>query len=190
MSSRSVSRRAAAALAAGALVALLGACEREARRFREVPPTVTGMAVVREVDLQPGNPIPVVTARSPYAENAYAVSQGKQLFQAYNCVGCHANGGGGMGPPLMDSEWIYGSAPENIVQTILGGRPNGMPSFGGKVPATQAWQLAAYVRSLSGLVRKDVAPGRSDHMQVRVQEQSLPEQRPRTSTVPPASERP
>jgi len=39
-----------------------------------------------------------------------------------------------------------------------------MPSFRGKLPEHQAWQIAAYVRSLSGLVAKDAAPARSDHM--------------------------
>ena len=55
-----------------------------------------------------------------------------------------------MGPPLMDDQWIYGSAPANIVATILEGRPNGMPAFRGKIPDHQAMQLAAYVRSISG----------------------------------------
>jgi cytochrome c oxidase cbb3-type subunit 3 len=39
-----------------------------------------------------------------------------------------------------------------------------MPSFRGKIPDHQVWQIVAYVRSLSGLLPKDVAPGRSDHM--------------------------
>jgi cytochrome c oxidase cbb3-type subunit 3 len=34
------------------------------------------------------------------------------------------------------------------------------------------WQIVAYVRSMSGLLRKDVAPGRTDDMQVRSQEQA------------------
>ena len=29
-------------------------------------------------------------------QNAYAIAQGKRLFSWYNCVGCHANGGGGI----------------------------------------------------------------------------------------------
>ena len=66
-----------------------------------------------------------------------------------------------MGPPLMDQDWIYGSAPANIVATILEGRPNGMPSFRGKIPDNQVWQLAAYVRSMSGQLAKDVSPGRA-----------------------------
>ena len=43
--------------------------------------------------------------------SAYAVSEGKRLYNAYNCVGCHAQGGGAIGPALMDSDWIYGSQP-------------------------------------------------------------------------------
>ena len=46
-----------------------------------------------------------------------------------------------MGPPLMDDKWIYGSAPENIYATIIQGRPNGMPSFAGKIPTQQVWQI-------------------------------------------------
>lgn len=75
-------------------------------------------------------------------------------------MSCHFHGGGGIGPPLMDDLWIYGSEPENIFATIVQSRPNGMPSFGGKIPEFQVWQLAAYVRSLSGLTPKDSRNGR------------------------------
>lgn len=95
-----------------------------------------------------------------------------------------------MGPPLMDDEWIYGPQPENIFATIVQGRPNGMPAFGTRLSTTQVWQLASYIRSMSGLVRKDVAPGRSDAMQATPQEQATTEQRPVESSIPPQSERP
>ena len=65
----------------------------------------------------------------------------------------------------MDDKWIYGSQPDQIFSTIVEGRPNGMPSFRGKLPDYQVWQLAAYVRSLSGQAPKDAAPGRDDDMQ-------------------------
>jgi cytochrome c oxidase cbb3-type subunit 3 len=84
-----------------------------------------------------------------YYDNAEAVNTGKRLFQQYNCSGCHSNGGGGMGPDLMDDVWIYGGRLEQIHQTLVEGRPNGMPSWGGKVPDEQLWQLSVYVRSLS-----------------------------------------
>ena len=84
-----------------------------------------------------------------YYDNAEAVNTGKRLFSQYNCSGCHSNGGGGMGPDLMDDEWIYGGRLEQIHQTLVEGRPNGMPAWGGKVPDQQLWQIAAYVRSMS-----------------------------------------
>ena len=95
------------------------------------------------------------------------MAEGKQLYQKYNCVGCHANGGGGMGPALMDDRWIYGSAPGQVHASIAEGRPDGMPAFGGKLPDEKVWKIAAYVRSMSGLLRKDVSPSRDDHMTVR-----------------------
>jgi cytochrome c oxidase cbb3-type subunit 3 len=84
-----------------------------------------------------------------YYDNAEAVNTGRRLFAQYNCSGCHSSGGGGMGPDLMDDVWIYGSRLEQIHQTLVDGRPNGMPAWGGKVPDEQLWKLAAYVRSLS-----------------------------------------
>jgi cytochrome c oxidase cbb3-type subunit 3 len=160
--------RSAAALA---LTLLTVACERETRRFSETPPTADPSQTVRLSPLEPGPTTTGVTAKSAYEDNAYATSQGKRLFTQFNCVGCHANGGGGMGPPLMDAAWLYGGESENIFSSIAQGRPNGMPSFGGKVSTQQLWQLTAYVRSLSGQLSKDVAPGRDDHMQRKSQEQ-------------------
>jgi cytochrome c oxidase cbb3-type subunit 3 len=167
------------------------ACDREERNFQGQPPsTSSSMPPVRQTELQAGPTAQGVEFRGPYEDNAYAVSQGKTLYNQFNCSGCHFQGGGGIGPPLMDSQWIYGSRSENIFETIAQGRPNGMPAFGRKINADQIWQLVAYVRSMSGLLRKDVAPGRSDDMQVRPQEQATEKARPIQSAVPPASERP
>ncbi|MBV9890333.1 MAG: c-type cytochrome, partial [Rhizobacter sp.] len=91
----------------------------------------------------------------------------------------HSNGGGGMGVPLMDAEWRYGSEPPAVYRSIVEGRPNGMPSFGGRIPDDQVWQLVAYVRSLSGQLRKDVAPSRSDSLSGAPPENTRPEQKPR-----------
>jgi cytochrome c oxidase cbb3-type subunit 3 len=87
--------------------------------------------------------------------NPEQIAAGRQLYLAYNCVGCHFNGGGGMGPPLMDDKWIFGSSMEHIASTIQEGRPGGMPSFRHLATKEQLWQLAAYVRSLSDLARKN-----------------------------------
>lgn len=108
--------------------------------------------ILPQVPLTPGAGAPVwekTGVGKDYDGNEQAVQAGRQLYAAMNCVGCHANGGGGMGPALMDDAWIYGSSIEHIVATIREGRPNGMPSFRGRIPDEQIWQIAAYVRSLS-----------------------------------------
>jgi cytochrome c oxidase cbb3-type subunit III len=127
---------------------VLGACEREDRHLNGpiAPPSVDAAVTPRQERV------------------AYDVSQGKRLFRWYNCSGCHGNGGGNMGPPLMDAKWLYGASSAQIVQSILQGRPNGMPAFAGRIPPDQAWQLAAYIRSMSGQLRTDVAANRSDSM--------------------------
>jgi cytochrome c oxidase cbb3-type subunit III len=173
------------------VVALLGAaaCERESREFRTPPGAAGAVADVTLTDLGPGGHRDPATGHST-EDNAYAISQGKHLYESFNCVGCHAHGGGGMGPPLMDAEWIYGDAPANIVATILEGRPNGMPAFRGKIPDDQVWQIAEYVRSLSGLVRADAASGRDDHMRVKEAEQERSDERPTTASLPKTAEQP
>jgi cytochrome c oxidase cbb3-type subunit 3 len=103
------------------------------------------------------------------------------LYKAFNCNGCHAAGGGGIGPALMDAEWRYGGSIEQIHATIAQGRPNGMPSFRGKVPDDQIWQVAAYVRTLSGNAPKYVAGGSSQGMAAIPATSRIPEQPPKTS---------
>jgi cytochrome c oxidase cbb3-type subunit III len=169
---------------AASLLLLVIACEREERRFREMPSAAARTSTKRLVSLVAGPYTADVKVENPYVYNAFAISEGKRLYTWFNCVGCHAHGGGGMGPPLMDDRWIYGSDPENIFATIVEGRPNGMPSFRGKIPDYQVWQLVAYVQSLSGNVPKDAASGRQDNMQVRKQEQAVPDLVPEKGPAP------
>ena len=152
-------RRAAAGVVAA--FALIASCDREARRYQDTAPPPGGIA---QSTVHAGQVPPFGAPPTAYQENAWAVSEGKQLFSAFNCVGCHANGGGGMGPALMDERWIYGSHPSNVFQTIVEGRPNGMPSFRGKIAGNDVWKLVAFVRSLGGLTGIDVPSARGDHM--------------------------
>ncbi len=182
----------ARAAALAALAALgLAACDREDRRFRENPPSAPPGSTVRLSALQPGPAVTSVRASNPYDNNAYASSEGQRLYGWYNCAGCHANGGGGMGPPLMDDRWIYGSAPENIYATIVEGRPNGMPSFGGRIPSSQIWQIVSYVRSMSALTPMASRSARTEHMMATPGAASLEHPKPAVhSFTPPAAEMP
>lgn len=151
-------------------------CERESRPFKQLAEVSARSQIETQTSLHAGAPLPASGATSPFQRNAWAQSEGKRLYTSYNCAGCHANGGGGIGPPLMDDEWIYGFLPGNIFSSIIEGRPNGMPSFRNKIPDYQVWQLVAYVQSMSGQTPIDASPGRSDHMQTHQPETITPYQ--------------
>jgi cytochrome c oxidase cbb3-type subunit III len=160
---------------------LLGACEREKREFRPSPLPRSDAGEISMTTISAGPAPPVIRPSNigkTYEENAYQISQGKKLYVWFNCNGCHANGGGDSGPPLIDDRWIYGGAIENIVATIREGRPNGMPSFRGKIPDEQIWQIAGYVRSMGANVPSAAAPGRNDDLQ------ALPAEQRRTPAPP------
>ena len=132
-------------MAALAVATTLSACEREKRDFNTPPP---------------GHP-----AGDHYQRDAYDVAQGKQLYENMNCVGCHAHGGGGIGPALTDQRWKYGGSIQQIYSTIHDGRRNGMPAWKSRLTEQQIWQISAFVRSLGRYVRKDVATSRDDALQ-------------------------
>jgi cytochrome c oxidase cbb3-type subunit 3 len=161
--SRPLGRRNAALLLGMAVAALSVACQREERRFSEPPPAsrlyAKSSPVFNDSLARPN------LAR--YAKDAWAIGEGQRLYAQMNCMGCHSHGGGGMGPPLMDSGWRYGSSLEDIARSIVLGRPNGMPSFADRLSPQQVWQVVAYVRSLSGHAPPDAAPVRDDHLAVR-----------------------
>jgi cytochrome c oxidase cbb3-type subunit 3 len=83
------------------------------------------------------------------APDEATLAEGRILYNQYNCAGCHAAGGGAIGPALMDDEWIYGDGLDNIFFTIVEGRPQGMPAFRGRIPDGQIRTIARYVRSLA-----------------------------------------
>ena len=104
------------------------------------------------VPIAPGGGTPVEGKSKigeEYEKSPEHIQNGKLLFSAMNCSGCHSSGGGGMGLNLMLPTKVYGSSIENIAATIVEGRPNGMPTFRGLIPMEQIWELAAYVKSLS-----------------------------------------
>jgi cytochrome c oxidase cbb3-type subunit III len=162
------------------LAVLTAACEREERDTRTVPQEEIKLSEVALSPLQPGEAsAPPGGEHRSVEQNAFNMAQGKQLYTWFNCNGCHAHGGGDIGPALMDDQWLYGSEIENVYATIVQGRPNGMPSFRNRIPDQQIWQIAAYVRSMSGLTPATASPSRSDEMQNKPAEQSMPRQEPK-----------
>jgi len=149
----------------GLTLLLLSGCAKDVRpSAATAQPAVAQPMAARPAVAQPVYRGVVATALTPgagrtlftvdpraakYYDNAEAVKVGKILFSRMNCSGCHTNGGGGMGPSLLDNVWIYGGRLEQIHQTLVEGRPNGMPSWGAMLPDEALWQLSSYVRSMS-----------------------------------------
>lgn len=75
-----------------------------------------------------------------------AVAAGEAIYKA-NCVPCHgADMKGGIGPNLLDTIWIHGGKPEEILHTITYGVPEkGMLTWGPILGAQKVAQVAAYV---------------------------------------------
>jgi cytochrome c oxidase cbb3-type subunit 3 len=143
------------ALAAAAVLALpIAGCHADARprRPRAAAAVPTDPAAGPRVSgVRPGIDEAVLTgpATNPYTGNTGAIATGRSLFTAFNCSGCHSGyAGGGMGPNLRDTVWIYGSSDADLFATIAAGRPNGMPAWGGMIPKDQIWQIVAYLRTL------------------------------------------
>ena len=110
-------------------------------------------------DLQAGGDTSVVS-RNPFEGNQQALAEGERLFIWMNCAGCHgAKGGGAIGPPFRDADWIYGDDHASIFQSVQQGRPNGMPAFGPKLPDEAIWKIALYERSLGDATRPPAPQG-------------------------------
>jgi len=145
------------------LYVLLAACHRETRETNPPVPFSQARLATTSTVIAGSAELPRPDPRAlRFEKSAWHVSEGQRLYTEFNCVECHAHGGGGIGPALIDDQWIYGSSSPQIVATLIQGRPNGMPSFRKLLTEEQMWQLAAYVRSMAGQVPKDVPPSRGD----------------------------
>ena len=85
-------------------------------------------------------------------DNPKAIKMGQRLF-VNNCAACHGSSArGAVGyPNLTDDDWLYGSKPETIKQSIMHGRSGMMPSMGTVLGGeTEISQVASYVRGLNG----------------------------------------
>ncbi len=88
-----------------------------------------------------------LAAKPEYQE---AREMGKRLFLTY-CMQCHGSDAGGSRgfPNLMDDDWLWGGAPEQIRISIAKGRMGVMPAHA-HLGDEKIDQVATYVASLSG----------------------------------------
>lgn len=133
-----------------AALLFVAACQREAPALPETNELAERQSKWRTSTLEAGTTTRLEITPNPYEGDVREIAEGQRLYSWMNCAGCHGTlGGGGIGPPLADRDWIYGGESMQIYQSIMQGRPNGMPVYEGKITVQSAWQLAAYVRTLS-----------------------------------------
>lgn len=152
MSSRCPEARAEVRVAVVALaLVMLSACAQpDVPAERQAPPGGDRMDGVRQVTLRPGGvTTPLTTSVNPLGSGPEVIKEGQRLYTWMNCGGCHFEGGGGIGPPLMDDDWIYGGSPAQIFDTIVNGRANGMPAYGDRLAADEVWRIVAFVETLN-----------------------------------------
>jgi len=88
------------------------------------------------------------TLTNPLSADPNAAAQGKMLFAAMNCDGCHGGGAVGfVGPSLVDGRWRYGGDDGELFHSISYGRREGMPAYGGILPDITVWHLITYIPS-------------------------------------------
>ena len=76
----------------------------------------------------------------------------KKAAAGLDCSTCHGSDAGGAPgfPNLSDNDWLYGSTPEDIKNSILTGRSGVMPAMGSALGDEGVKEVTAYVMSLSG----------------------------------------
>jgi len=90
----------------------------------------------------------------PALTDAAALASGKEIYMT-NCAACHvADGGGLVGPNLVDNMWKNGGGMKNVFTTISDGVTNtamrAWKSGGGALTAKQRQEVSSFVLSLQG----------------------------------------
>jgi len=104
--------------------------------------------------------------KSPYTDYESVAADGRKVYLAAGCNGCHGMGGGGMGPPLTNQIWVYGKDDDTLFRVIALGSDElqkqgykrigsetvvgPMPPFGEIVKSDDdMWKIIAFIRSVN-----------------------------------------
>jgi mono/diheme cytochrome c family protein len=132
----------------------------------------SGAAVAAEEAAAGGSPLETArnaekgSLKSPYADYASVAEEGRKVYLAAGCNGCHGMGGGGMGPPLTNQVWVYGKDDDTLFRLIALGSDElqkqgytrkgsenvvgPMPPFGQIVKSDDdLWKIIAFIRSVN-----------------------------------------
>jgi mono/diheme cytochrome c family protein len=104
--------------------------------------------------------------KNPHSDYTSVAEEGRKIYLAAGCNGCHGMGGGGMGPPLTNQIWVYGKDDDTLFRLIALGsvelQKQGysrkgsenvvgpMPPFGHIIKSNDdLWKLIAWIRSIN-----------------------------------------
>jgi cytochrome c oxidase cbb3-type subunit III len=88
------------------------------------------------------------TGAHPEGKQEDYLALGKKVYTD-RCVPCHGvDAKGGIGPDLTRKEYKYGKTEQAIAETIVEGRPGGMPSFKNDFSHEKIEGLVKYLLSL------------------------------------------
>lgn len=91
---------------------------------------------------------PAADAIAELPSDAESIKAGSEIF-AQTCASCHnADMTGGIGPNLIDDEWIHGGTGPDILNTVTNGvAAKGMPAWGAILGPKKVQQVSAFVYS-------------------------------------------
>ncbi len=82
------------------------------------------------------------------SRNAAFTNPGSATYKS-TCASCHGDSlNGGIGPSLVDNEWLHGNQPLQLITTVEEGVPaKGMPSWGPMLGTKKVNEVVAFILS-------------------------------------------
>lgn len=94
-----------------------------------------------------------------FSRDAKIVAAGEKTFKA-SCAACHGEDlHGGIGPNLVDAEWIHGGKPMDLFNTVVNGvTEKGMPTWGPVLGQQRIAEVVAYIISQNPTIERPEEP--------------------------------